>query len=105
PVVGGHEAGALLLLRAVAAGQLRPARLVLMPCPLHRGPARRRRERVGRALVRAAAVPGLDRALSHAGALAARPSLGERLTVTGNPAARDLVRHAFMDLRGNANRA
>jgi pimeloyl-ACP methyl ester carboxylesterase len=34
-----------------------------------------------------------------------RPSIGERLSVQHNPAARDLVRHAFADVGGNSNRA
>ena len=33
-----------------------------------------------------------------------RPSIGERLSVQHNPAARDLVRHAFADVGGNGNR-
>jgi pimeloyl-ACP methyl ester carboxylesterase len=105
PLVGGHETGALILLRAIATRQLAPGRLVLMPNPMHRRPERARLERSVSALVRAAAVPGLDRALSHGGRLAYRPSVGERLTARGNPAARDLVRHAFADVGGNANRA
>ena len=105
PLVGGHEAGALLLLRAVADGRLRPGKLVLMPNPLHRRPERLGRERVAAAVVRAGAAPGLDRALSHAGRFVFRPALGDRLTATGAPGARDLVRHAFADLGGNANRA
>jgi pimeloyl-ACP methyl ester carboxylesterase len=105
PLVGGHEAGALLILRAIVARQLTPSRLVLMPSPMHRRPERSGLERAIGGLVRAAAVPGLDRALSHAGRLAYRPSVGERLTARGNPAARDLVRHAFADVGGNANRA
>ena len=32
-------------------------------------------------------------------------ALGERLTVDANPAARDLMRHAFSDVGGNGNRA
>ena len=96
PLAGGHEAGAQLL---------RPGRLVLMPAPLHRAPASGACERVLRTLVKAGAVPGLDRVLSHLAHLAFRPALGERLTVTRNPAAKDLVRHAFMDVGGNANRA
>src|SRR5213076_1022317 len=36
PRVGGHGAGAELALRAVAAGALRPRRLVLLPNRLHR---------------------------------------------------------------------
>jgi len=34
PLVAGHEAGALLAVRAIAAGTLKPSRLVLMPSPL-----------------------------------------------------------------------
>jgi len=103
PLVGGHEIGALLLLRAVLTRQLVPGRLVLMPSSLHRRPLRRNRGiRVGAAL---AAVPGLDRAASHAARLAFRPAKGPELSARGNPAARDLVRHATMDLGGNVNRA
>ena len=50
-------------------------------------------------------MPGLDRAVSHGARLVFRPAAGERLTARGNPAARDLVRHAFADVGGNANRA
>src|SRR5688572_17730274 len=57
PLVGGHDAGALLLLRAVATGHLEPSKLVLMPAPLHR-PGRK--ERALRAVLRAGAVPGVD---------------------------------------------
>ena len=105
PLVGGHDAGAQILLHAVASGRLVPDRLVLMPNAMHRRPERDRLERVVGAAVRGAAVPGLDRALSHGARLAFRPALGERLTVRGNPAARDLVRHAFGGVGGNANRA
>jgi pimeloyl-ACP methyl ester carboxylesterase len=52
-----------------------------------------------------ASVPGADRVLSHAARLVLRPGLGDRLTATGAPGARDLVRHAFIDLGGNGNRA
>ncbi|HUE26837.1 MAG TPA: alpha/beta hydrolase, partial [Solirubrobacteraceae bacterium] len=34
-----------------------------------------------------------------------RPSVGERLSAQHNPAARDLIRHAFADVGGNGNRA
>jgi pimeloyl-ACP methyl ester carboxylesterase len=105
PLVGGHEAGALLILRAIVTRQLTPSRLVLMPSPMHRRPERSGLERAVGGLLRAAAVPGLDRAISHAGRLAYRPSIGERLTARGNAAAGDLVRHAFADVGGNANRA
>jgi len=42
PLVGGHGAGAEILLRAVSTGQLQPASLVLMPNRLHCQPARSR---------------------------------------------------------------
>jgi pimeloyl-ACP methyl ester carboxylesterase len=105
PLVGGHEIGAQIALHAIATGQLTPSRLVLMPNAMHRRPERVRRERAVGLAVRAAAVPGLDRALSHGARLAFRPAWGERLTARGNPAARDLVRHAIGGLGGNANRA
>ena len=43
--------------------------------------------------------------LSHGATLVFRPAVGERLSVQRNPAARDLVRHAFADVGGNGNRA
>ena len=43
PLVGGHETGALLLLRAVLSRQLTPGRLVLMSSSLHRPPLRAER--------------------------------------------------------------
>jgi pimeloyl-ACP methyl ester carboxylesterase len=105
PLVGGHGAGAEILLRAVAAGQLQPAKLVVMPNRLHRPPPSAPKRTAGRALARAATVPGLDRALAHGARLAIRPERGMRLTARGNPAARDLVRHAMSDVGGNANLA
>src|SRR3954466_7017835 len=39
PLVGGHDVGALILLRAVQTRQLTPGRLVLMPRAPHRRPA------------------------------------------------------------------
>jgi pimeloyl-ACP methyl ester carboxylesterase len=103
PLVGGHENGALLLLRATLSRQLTPGRLVLMSSSLHRPP--QRATRAARVAARVAAVPGLDRAASHAVGLAFRPDKGAALSARGNPAARDLVRHATMHLGGNANRA
>src|SRR5947208_16058005 len=38
PIVGGHDIGALLVLRAVLSQQLQPDRLVLLPSPLPRAP-------------------------------------------------------------------
>ena len=103
PLVGGHEAGALVLLRAVLSRQLTPGRLVLMSSSLHRRPVRS--ETTARAVAQLAAVPGLDRVASHAARIAFRPDKGPTLSARGNPAARDLVRHATMDLGGNVNRA
>ncbi len=105
PLLGGHEAGAEILLRAVLTNQVTPERLVLMPNRMHGPTARAGRRRALAWSARAAAVPGLDRVLSHGARLAARPSLGERLSARGNPAAVDLVRHAVADLGGNGNRA
>jgi pimeloyl-ACP methyl ester carboxylesterase len=105
PLIGGHDVGALLAVQAIAAGALRPSKLVLMPSSLHHRPQRSPLERGGRAIMRAAAIPGCGRLLSHAGTLVFRPSRGDRLSATGAPGARDLVRHALQDLGGNANRA
>jgi pimeloyl-ACP methyl ester carboxylesterase len=103
PLIGGHETGALLLLRAVLSRRLSPGRVVLMSSSLHRPPLRS--DRAVRAAARLAAVPGLDRAASHAARLAFRPDKGAALSARGNPAARDLVRHATRYLGGNPNRA
>jgi pimeloyl-ACP methyl ester carboxylesterase len=105
PLVGGHDLGAEILLRAVEAGLLEPAKLVLMPNCLHRPPERAGLRSAWRAATRLAAVPGLDRTLSHAAQRAFRPELGDKLSARANPAARDLVRHAFADVGGNANLA
>ena len=105
PTVGGHGAGEEILLRAAVTGQLAPARLVLMPNRLHRPPQRSRLPVPLRTIAPAAALPGLDRLASHAARLAYRPEQGMKLTARGNPAARDLLRHATDDIGGNANLA
>ncbi len=105
PLVAGHGVGAVLALRAVLAEQLRPAKLVLLPNPMHTKPAARGLEKAGRIVVRAAAVPGCDRVLARASTLVLRPSRGDRLTVTDAPGVRDLVRHASMDLGGDRVRS
>jgi pimeloyl-ACP methyl ester carboxylesterase len=51
------------------------------------------------------AVPGLDRAMAHGARLLFRPRIGSSLSARDNPAARDLVRHAFADVGGNGNLA
>jgi pimeloyl-ACP methyl ester carboxylesterase len=105
PNVAGHGLGAELLLAATVSGDLRPRRLVLMPNVLHRPPERSAERALFRLAARTAAVPGLDRALSHGARLVFRPSRGLALSVRRNPAAADLVRHAFADVGGNANLA
>jgi len=105
PLVGGHDLGAELLLRAVVGGQLTPRRMVLGPTRLHRRDELRLTHALWRAACRPAALPGLDRLLARGATLVFRPALGERLSVQRNPAARDLLRHAFMDVGGNGNRA
>ena len=105
PLVGGHAAGAELLMRSVAAGRLTPGRLVLMSNRLHGPPPSPALLRGWKTVTALAAVPGLDRALSYGACALFRPGLGARLSVRGNPAARDLVRHAFADVGGNGNRA
>jgi len=105
PLLGGHDFGAELALRAVAGGGLSPARLVLMPNRLHHREQFAGRRAVWRTVCRLGSIPVFDLALSHAAPAVFRPNLGERLSVQRNPEARDLLRHAFADVGGNANRA
>jgi pimeloyl-ACP methyl ester carboxylesterase len=105
PLLAGHDIGAELALRAVVSERLRPSRMVLMSNRLHRREEYAGKRTAWRAACRAAALPGLDRALAHAAKLVFRPAIGERLSVQHNPAARDLLRHAFADVGGNGNRA
>jgi pimeloyl-ACP methyl ester carboxylesterase len=106
PLVGGHGLGAEVLLRGVELGLLQPAKLVLAPNRLHRPLSGSPLSSIAwRTAARAAAVPGLDRALSHGARVAFRPEYGVRLSARSEPAARDLVRHAFADVGGNANLA
>jgi len=105
PLVAGHDLGAELALRAVIDGSLTPTRLVISGTRLHRAGELGRQRAAMRGVAALARVPGLDRAVSHVAEAAFRPALGERLSVQRNPAARDLIRHAFADVGGNANRA
>lgn len=105
PLVGGHDIGAELLLRAVLADRLAPRRLVLMPNRLHRAAEHRAGRSLWRGAAMAGAVPGLDRLLARGAPLLFRPSIGEKLSAQRNPATRDLVRHAFADVPGNRGRA
>lgn len=103
--LAGHDIGAELALRAYLEGLVEPSRLVLMPNRLHRGDQFSGKRLAWRLAVQSAAVPGLDRLVSHLAKLVVRPSVGERLSAQRNPAARDLIRHAFSDVGGNGNRA
>jgi pimeloyl-ACP methyl ester carboxylesterase len=105
PLLVGHDIGAELALRAITTGRIDPARLVLMPNRLHRHQEFAGRRAAWRAACRLAALPGLDRLLSRGATIVFRPAVGERLSVHRNPAARDLIRHAFADVAGNGNRA
>jgi pimeloyl-ACP methyl ester carboxylesterase len=103
--VAGHDLGAELALLAVTTGRLEVARLVLMPNRLHRRDEFTAQRALWRAACRMAALPGLDRVLARGATVVFRPAVGERLSVQNNPAARDLIRHAFSDVGGNGNRA
>lgn len=105
PLIGGHGAGAELVLRAVGSGRLSPARLVLMPNRMHRPSVSPGRMALWRAACRAAALPGLDRPLARAATWTFHPGYADRLTLARAPAARDLMRHAFSDVGGNPTRA
>jgi magnesium chelatase accessory protein len=105
PLLAGHDAGAEILLRAVLTGQVAPGRLVLMPNRLHAPAERPWLRRAWRAAARAAAVPGLDWLLSYGARGVFVPERAIGLSARGNPAAADLVRHAFADVAGNAQLA
>jgi pimeloyl-ACP methyl ester carboxylesterase len=79
--------------------------MAILPNRLHRRDEFAGKRAAWRVACRAAALPGFDRALAHGAKLTFRPSLGQRLSAQGNPAGRDLVRHAFADVAGNGNRA
>jgi len=105
PMIAGHDLGAELALRAAAGERIRPVRLVVTPNRLHRREEFAARRAAWRAACRLAAAPGLDRVMARSATLLFRPSIGERLSAQRNPAARDLIRHAFSDVGGNGNRA
>jgi pimeloyl-ACP methyl ester carboxylesterase len=105
PLLGGHDAGAEILLHAVATHRLEPARLVVMPNRLHLPQRRPWLRAAWRTVARAGAIPGVDRLLTHGTRVAFPTNLGLRLSARGEPAARDLIRHAFADVPGNSNLA
>jgi pimeloyl-ACP methyl ester carboxylesterase len=105
PLLAGHDAGAEVLLHAVLSERIRPARLVLMPNRLHAPPVHGRVRAAWQLTAQAAALPGLDRLLTLGACAIFTPERGLRLSARGNPAAADLVRHAFSDVPGNAQLA
>jgi pimeloyl-ACP methyl ester carboxylesterase len=105
PLIGGHGAGAEVLLHALVTGRVRPSRAVLMSNRLHAAPAQAGARAVWRAAVMAGGLPGIDRMAGYGARLAFRPERGMRLSARNNPAARDLIRHAFADAPGNVELA
>jgi pimeloyl-ACP methyl ester carboxylesterase len=105
PLLAGHGAGAEILLYATLAGYTRPSRLVLMSNRMHAPPMHARARSAWQLTAQLAAVPGLDRLLTHGAHALFAPKRGLRLSVRGNPAAADLVRHAFADVPGNSSLA
>ncbi len=102
PLIAGHDLGGEILLHAVLSRRVSPSRLVLMPNRMHAAPEHALL-RTGLTLAtRAGAVPGLDRLLSYGTRVVFTPERGMRLTARANPAASDLLRHAFADVPGNA---
>ena len=102
PLIGAHGAGAEVLLQAVATRRMRPSRLVLMSSRLHAPPEHARSRALWRAAAMAGAIPGLDRVAGYGMRAVFGPGRATRLSVRGNPAAHDLLRHAFADAPGNA---
>ena len=105
PLLAGHGAGAEILLHAVLSGRVRPQRLVLMSSRLHTQPRYALRRAAWRVTTRMGALPGVDRLLSQGTRLVFTPRLGLRLSARANPAACDLMRHAFADVPGNSSLA
>jgi pimeloyl-ACP methyl ester carboxylesterase len=105
PLVGGHGLGADLLLRAIELERLRPERLALMPCRLHRPPVHPVGRRVLASAAGAAGLPGLDRLAGHLARMAFRPRRGLALSARRVPEAEDLIRHAMADVGGNRDLA
>jgi pimeloyl-ACP methyl ester carboxylesterase len=101
PLIGGHGAGAEVLLQAVATGRVRPRRLVLMSNRLHAPPERARMRALWRATVMTGAIPGLDHLAGYGARTVFSPERGPKLSARGNQSTRDLFRHAFADVPGN----
>jgi len=103
PLLAGHDAGAEIAMHAVARGLIEPSRLVVLPNRMHLPPARPALRAALQTAAQAGAIPGLDVALSYAAAGAFRPERGVSLSARANPAASDLLRHAFADVPGNSS--
>jgi pimeloyl-ACP methyl ester carboxylesterase len=103
PRVAGHDVGAEILLHATATKRLQPSRLVLMSNRLHAPRTGSPLVSRWRPLARVGGLPGIDRAAARIAPYVLRPSLGEKLSLSDAPGARDLVRHAFADVAGNPN--
>ncbi len=105
PMIGGHGAGAEILLHALQRGRLTPSKLVLMPSRMHRAPQRRQALRAWRLAASTGAIPGVDRMLTHAVKAVMTPQRGMRLSARADPGVSALVRQSFADVGGNANLA
>ncbi|MGH2832876.1 MAG: alpha/beta fold hydrolase [Solirubrobacteraceae bacterium] len=105
PLIGGHDAGAEILLRAVHRGWIEPERLVIMPNRLHLAPPRPWLRAAWRAGARVGCLPGLDRVASHGARVLFTPRRSQRLSVRSNPQVADLMRSAFADVAGNSSLA
>jgi len=104
--LGGHGMGAEIALHTVQTGLLRPRRLVLMSNRLHAPPERPWARAAWRTAFMAGAIPGVDRVVGYGARAVFSPERAAKgLSARGNPAARDLVRHAFADVPGNARLA
>jgi pimeloyl-ACP methyl ester carboxylesterase len=102
PLIGGHDIGAEIVLHAVLSGRLAPSRLVLMPNRMHAPPEHASLRKGLTLAARAGAIPGLDLLLSYGTRAVFTPERGRRLSIRDNPAAADLLRHAFADMPGDA---
>ncbi|MHB1537906.1 MAG: alpha/beta fold hydrolase [Solirubrobacteraceae bacterium] len=101
PLIGGHAAGAEILLHALHTERLRPRKLVLMPSAMHSAPLHPRVRAASRLAASAGVVPGVDRLLTYAACAVFAPRRGLRLSARAEPRARDLFRQAFVDVPGN----
>lgn len=105
PLIGGHDAGAEILLHALETGRIEPRKVVLMSSCMHCRPQRRHLRTVWRLAASTGSLPGIDRALTYAVGAVFTPARGMRLSARAEPGASDLVRQALADVPGNPERA